>query len=136
MFRPITLRRTLILAAVCSTFLLSACTSEPQVSTVQTSSTENPTAAEWLQSEPDASLFQYEDTLYVADVSWINELELTRGDHLTDVLRQNKDGASFQNGDANLLEKATPIYRTKERNDILIVSTSTGDIRFLRLVEG
>lgn len=136
MLRSITLRRILILAAVFSTFLLSACTSELQVSTVQNSSTENPTAAEWLQSEPDASLFQYEDTIYVADVSWVNELELTRGDYLTDVLRQNKDGASFQNGDANLLETETPIYRTKERNDILIASTPTGDIRFFQLVEG
>lgn len=131
MLRPSTLRRILILAAVFSTFLLSACTSEPQVSTVQTSSTENPTAAEWLQSEPDASLF-----LYVADVSWVNDLELTRGDQLTKVLRPNKDGTSFQNGDANLLEKETPIYETKEQNDILIASTPTGDIRFFQLVEG
>ncbi len=136
MLRPSTLRRILILAAVFSTFLLSACTSEPQVSTVQTSSTENPTAAEWLQSEPDASLFLYEDILYVADVSWVNDLELTRGDQLTKVLRQNKDGTSFQNGDANLLEKETPIYETKEQNDILIASTPTGDIRFFQLVEG
>lgn len=136
MLRSITLRRILILAAALSTLLLAACASEPQTGTVQTVSTENPTAAEWLRSEPDASLFQFEDTIYVSDVSWVNDLELTRGDPLTKVLRQNEDGTSFRNGDANLLEKETPVYQAEERNDILIASTPAGDIRFFRLVEG
>jgi len=136
MLRPIAFQRILILVAACLAFLLTACTSEPQTRTVPTSATENPTAAEWLKSEPDASLFQYQDMIYVADLSWVNDLELTRGDRLTSVLRQNKDAASFQNGDANQLEKETPIYQTKEQKDILIAFTPKGEIRLFKLVEG
>lgn len=136
MLRRITCQPVLIAAAILSIFLLAACVSEPQPRTVQVSTTENPTAAEWIKSEPDASLFQYNDTIYVADVSWVDDLELTRGDPVTKVLRQHTDEDSFQNGDANRLEKGTPIHETEERGDILIAATSKGDIRFLQLVEG
>lgn len=133
MLRRITCQPVLIAAAVLCTFLLASCASEPQSRTVQVSTTENPTAAEWIKLEPDASLFQYNDTIYVA---WVDDLELTRGDPVTKVLRQHMDEDSFQNGDANRLEKGTPIHETEERGDILIAATSKGDIRFLQLVEG
>jgi len=136
MLRRITCQPVLIAAAVLYTFLLASCESEPQSRTVQVSTTENPTAAEWIKLESDASLFQYNDTIYVADVSWVDDLELTRGDPVTKVLRQHTDEDSFQNGDANRLEKGTPIHETEERGDILIAATSKGDIRFLQLVEG
>lgn len=136
MLRSIAFRRILIVVAILSTCLLAACTPERQTSTDQIFTIQNPTAAEWLKSEPDASLFQYKDTIYVADVSWVNDLELTRGDLITKVLRQHTDGESFQNGDANHLEKETPIYEAKEQGDVLIASTPKGDIRFFQLVEG
>ena len=127
---------TLAAAASLALFLLVACTSEPQSRTEQISVTQNPTAAEWLKLEAQASVFQYEDVIYTAGVSWVDELELKRGERLTEVLRQNKDGDSFQNGDANRLKAGTPIYRVKDRGDILIAETPEGDLRLYQLVEG
>ncbi|WP_172251336.1 hypothetical protein [Saccharibacillus deserti] len=123
-------------AASLALFLPVACASEPQSRTEQISVTQNPTAAEWLKLEEQASVFQYEDVIYTAGVSWVDELELKRSERLTEVLRQNSDGDSFQNGDANRLKAGTPIYRVKDRRDVLIAETPEGDIRLYQLVEG
>ncbi|GGO01219.1 hypothetical protein [Saccharibacillus kuerlensis] len=129
------LRQILFAAGIGCTVLMSGCTGQDTAST-QMSVSSMPTASEVLLINPKANLFQYESTVYEAGVPWVDKLELTRGERLTKVLRQNKNGDSFRDGDATKLKKGTAIYRAKEHVDVLIADTSDEEIRFLLLAEG
>lgn len=96
----------------------------------------NPTAQEILKSNPNANIFMYRETIYNAGVPWVDELELTKDIQETEITHRSDKGKSFKNGTANILEVGTKIFRVKERNDILIAETKSGDIRFYQLVEG
>lgn len=116
-------------------FVLSGCgslnTSQQEVVTIG-----NPTAGEVLSLNPEANIFMYSDTIYMADVEWVNELELTKDRAVTEIVKQTNDVHEFENGTANHLKAGTKIYRVKERGDILIAETEEGDVRFYQLVEG
>jgi hypothetical protein len=78
----------------------------------------------------------HEGIIYKAGVSWVDELELTKDQYITEIVEQSDDGKDFINGTANKLAVGTKIFKVKDRRDILIAETEDGDIRFLKLVEG
>ncbi|MDO3412499.1 hypothetical protein QWJ34_22230 [Saccharibacillus sp. CPCC 101409] len=115
--------------------LTTACAPAQERQT-QSVSTSNPTASDLLESNPGASLFMYQGTVYMAGVDWVDELELTRGEPAAEVLRQSANGEGFENGMANKLEKGTILYEAAERSDVLIADTPEDEIRFYGMVEG
>ncbi|REE78581.1 hypothetical protein A8990_12655 [Paenibacillus taihuensis] len=134
------MKRNIIYVVICSFSLLIGCGKEPikQISEQQSvnTTTGNPTAQEVLRMDSNANIFMYRDTIYNAGVSWVDELNLTKDVQVTEISHQSNVSKDFKNGTANKLEVGTKIFRVKERNDILIVETEKGDIRFYQLVEG
>lgn len=98
--------------------------------------TGNPTANEILSKNPNASIFMYSTVIYIAGVDWVDELQLSKDQYITEITKQSDNGKDFVDGTANKLAIGTRIYSVKERNDILIAETENGDIRFYKLVEG
>ena len=98
--------------------------------------TGNPTANEILSQDPNASIFMYSSVIYIAGVEWVDELQLSKDQSITEITKQSDSGKDFIDGTANKLVVGTKIYSVKERNDILIAETEYGDIRFYKLVEG
>lgn len=96
----------------------------------------NPTASDILASDPSANIVVYQDIVYQAGIQWVDELELTKGELVLEILKYSRVGNEFANGTASGLPVGTKIYRVKERGDIVIAETDQGDIRFYALVEG
>ncbi|NOU91972.1 hypothetical protein GC093_01810 [Paenibacillus sp. LMG 31456] len=118
-------------------FMTTGCTKdEILITSEQTKTIGNPTAEEVLTMDPNANVFLYKDTIYIAGIPWVNELKLTKDIQVTEITHQSNNGKAFINGTANKLAIGTKIFRVKERNDILIAETDRGDIRFYQLVEG
>lgn len=124
-----------ILLLMC--LLTTGCTKdEILITSEQTKTIGNPTAQEVLRMDPNANVFMYKDTIYNAGIPWVDELKLTKDIQVTEITHQSNNSKAFKNGTANKLAVGTKIFRVKERNDILIVETERGDIRFYQLVEG
>lgn len=96
----------------------------------------NPTAETVLKENPTANIFMYSDLIYTAGVEWVDELELTKDQLITEIAEQKSAGHLFKNGTANKLPLGTKIYSVGERRDVLIAETEEGDLRFYMLVEG
>lgn len=96
----------------------------------------NPTAEEVLRMDPNANILMHRNTIYNAGIDWVNKLELSKDQEITEIIEQREDGKKFKNGTANKIIVGTKIFSVKERNDILIAETKEGDIRFYNLVEG
>jgi len=96
----------------------------------------NPTADEFLIESSYANIFMFSDIIYKAGVPWVDALQLTKDQFITEITKQTDIGKDFVNGTANKLKVGTKIYSVKERRDILIAETGNGDIKFLKIVEG
>lgn len=129
-------RRMMLAAGAVCVLMLVGCSSEQSNRGISVSSTHNPTAAEMLELSPTGSFFQHDNIVYQANVPWVDELDLTRGEFVAEVLREQEDGDLFKNGDANVLKQGTRIYAVRERGDVLIAETPEGEQRFYQLVEG
>lgn len=122
----------LLLIIIMVLLALSGCKADQ----TQTHSTSNPTAEEVLSDNPNANIFMYKETIYNAGVSWVDELELTKDQLITEIIKKSDNRNGYVDGTANKLSVGTKIYSVKERGDILIAETPDGDIRFYNLVEG
>lgn len=96
----------------------------------------NPTADTVLKLNPEANIFMHSDLIYTAGVDWVDELELTKDQQITEIAEQKSTGQLFKNGTANKLPVGTKVYGVKERKDVLVAETEEGDVRFYMLVEG
>lgn len=114
--------------------LLIGCESNVLPNTVHV--TGNPTAETVLKQNPEANIFMHSDLIYMAEVEWVDELELTKDQLITEIAEQRSAGHLFKNGTANKLPEGTKVYGVKERKDVLIAETEDGDVRFYMLVEG
>ncbi len=102
----------------------------------QVHSTPNPTAEDILSDNPNANIFMYNQTIYNTGIAWVDELELTKDEFITEIIKKSDNGKDYVDGTANKLSVGTKIYSVKERGDILVAETPEGDIRFYYLVEG
>lgn len=101
---------------------------------VQHSESKPPSAEEILALDEQADLFQWEETVYEANVDWIHQLTVTK-DLQLGVIQKTAD-EHFDHGTATHLKKGTAIYSVKERKDLLIAELNGQIIIYAAHAEG
>lgn len=74
-----------------------------------------------LKIDPDADLVEYAGAVYKAGIDWGDEMELTKDEQVAEVTE----------GMATHLDVGTPIFKAKERSDILVVMDGATEKRYL-----
>ncbi|MBU8574460.1 hypothetical protein [Bacillus pumilus] len=93
-----------------------------------------PSAEELLALDEQADLFQWEETVYEANVDWTYQLTVTKDQQLG-VIQKTAD-KHFNHGTATHLKKGTAIYSVKERKDLLIAELNGQIIIYAAHAEG
>ncbi|WP_144487270.1 hypothetical protein [Bacillus pumilus] len=93
-----------------------------------------PSAEEVLALDEQADLFQWEETVYEANVDWTHQLTVTKDQQLG-VIQKTAD-KHFNHGTATHLKKGTAIYSVKERKDLLIAELNGQIIIYVAHAEG
>ncbi|AQY52373.1 hypothetical protein PWEIH_08326 [Listeria weihenstephanensis FSL R9-0317] len=107
--------------------------------TVESTTSKNPTAAEILNADIDADIFQLNSIVYETNIDWVNELELTKNVQIGEIktsFSKKKSVRNFDNGDATILAKGTKVFNVKERDDVLIVEVNGETKKYYALTEG
>ena len=131
-----------IISLFIALMILTGCSQSPaihsQPSNIQ-SSIGNPTAKEMLAQNPVADFFQYNDIVYAnaSDIEWVQQAELTIGEHVGTITKQYTDDLTFEHEMATKLPVGTEIYEpVKNKGPVLIVTVNGEEIRYLGLIEG
>ncbi len=101
---------------------------------VQHAESKPPSAEEVLALDEHADLFQWEETIYEANVDWTHQLTVTKDQQLG-VIQKTAD-EHFDHGTATHLKKGTAIYSVKERKDLLIAELNGQIIIYVAHAEG
>ncbi|MES1034592.1 hypothetical protein [Bacillus pumilus] len=101
---------------------------------VQHAESKPPSAAEVLALNEQADLFQWEETVYEANVDWTHQLTVTKDQPLGVI--QKTTAEHFHHGTATHLKKGTAIYSVKEREDLLIAELNGQIIIYVAHAEG
>ncbi|MER3125374.1 hypothetical protein [Bacillus pumilus] len=101
---------------------------------VQYAESKPPSAEEVLALDEQADLFQWEETVYEANVDWTHQLTVTKDQQLG-VIQKTAD-EHFNHGTATVLKKGTVIYSVKERKDLLIAELNGQIIIYAAHAEG
>ncbi|MBK3496530.1 hypothetical protein JFL43_17030 [Viridibacillus sp. YIM B01967] len=123
--------RVLLLIAMSILWLVSCSDKDVTVHT-----TEKPDAAEILELDSNADIFQWEDSIYKTEIDWVDELELVEKEQVGKIEFEASNPEEFKNGAANKLPIGAEIYSVKDHNDILIVKSETEVKRYLVGSEG
>ncbi|MFL0451600.1 hypothetical protein [Bacillus altitudinis] len=115
-------------------FMLLLATSLCACQSVQQFESKPPSAEELLALDPQADLFQWEETVYEANVDWAHQLTVTK-DQQVGVI-QKTAAEHFNHGTASKLKKGTAIYSVKEREDLLIAELNGQIIIYAAHAEG
>ncbi|MCM3756356.1 hypothetical protein M3197_02540 [Sporosarcina aquimarina] len=129
--------RLLVVGIVFSVLVLTSCTSES--GTITESSSKPPDAGETLRLDPDADIFQWEGSIYKADVDWVQELELTKNELLGEIAENAENAQNpkdFQDGTASKLPIGSMIYSTNEGGLYLLAEVEGELQKYLLLAEG
>ncbi len=115
--------------------VISGCSnSSPKQQSVH--ATKNPDANEILELQPDADIFQWESLIYMTDIDWVEELELTKDMQIGEVANNTVNPNDFTNGTANKLPVGAIIFSVKENGGFLIVEHNQKQKKYMSLVEG
>lgn len=126
--------RVLFYAIGLCLFFLTSCA--PSNEPVSMSSSKPPDAEEVLDQEPDADIFQWQGSVYQADVEWVQELELTKNELLGEILYNAQIPENFQDGTATKLPIGSMIYSTNEGGLYVLVEVDGELLKYLLLAEG
>lgn len=96
----------------------------------------NPTAAEILEMEEDADIFQLNGAVYETGMDWLNEEDVTENEKVGQIKSSSTDGPSFEDGTATHLPVGTSIYSVNENESFLLAEVDGEFIRYAVLVEG
>ena len=117
--------------------IATGCSIENSQQQIEVHTTKNPDASETLELQPEADLFQWGDVIYIADVDWVQGLELSKGIEIGEIAKNTSNPKDFTNGTANKLPIGAKIYEPLEKNGpIYIVVVNGKEIRYLGLLEG
>ncbi|GJI60483.1 MULTISPECIES: hypothetical protein [Bacillus] len=100
-------------------FMLLLATSLCACQSVQQFESKPPSAEELLALDPQADLFQWEETIYETNIDWTKSLNVTKNQQVGVI--QKTATTHFEHGTASRLKKGTPIYSVEEREDLLII---------------
>ncbi|MEK3980773.1 hypothetical protein MKY37_17225 [Psychrobacillus sp. FSL K6-2836] len=100
----------------------------------------NPTARDVIKENEDADIFQWNDGLVysnAANIEWIQELELTKGEELGEITGQTNKKWLFKDGVATQLPVGTKIYKANDDDTYkLIIELENTEIVYIALLEG
>ncbi|MCP3760959.1 hypothetical protein NLX67_00935 [Domibacillus sp. A3M-37] len=115
-------------------FFLAGCSA--QTKPLVTTTTENPTAKEVLELDPSADIFQLEGVIYKANVDWVDQLSLTKGEKAGEIEQNVTVPEDFGDGSATHLPNGTVIFKAAEQQDVLIVDVDGEEQYYLAQMEG
>ena len=88
--------KPLLLIFVACIVILSSC--GPLKETPSVSTSHPPDAEEVLRLEPEADILQWDGDIFMADVEWVQDLELTEKDQIGDIIGNTKQADDFKMG--------------------------------------
>lgn len=101
---------------------------------------ENPSAEEILEADPEADIFQLEGVIYQTGIDWVEELTLTKDQFVGEIKSRNDTHTNFEDEMATKLPVGAKIYTVEEGEDvsgpILLVETNGSLLSYYGLVEG
>lgn len=115
--------------------VMAGCSNNTKFQTT-THSTGNPDVEEVFELYEDPDVLMWNDLVYIAGVDWVDELELTQGELVGEVVKQTDEVDAFVNGAANRLEVGSGIYKSLEKNFVLLVERDGEWVRYYALIEG
>lgn len=97
-----------------------------------------PSAEEELKENKDADIFMLNDTVYKANIEWVNKLSLTKNKEIGEIESNYtfKSNDLFKNKMATKLPIGSKIFSTNERKDVLIVEEKGVEKKYYALTEG
>ncbi|MGE7921538.1 hypothetical protein ACQKM9_21795 [Viridibacillus sp. NPDC093762] len=122
--------RVLLLISL-SLLWLVGCTDQD----IEEHTSEIPDAAEILELDSNADIFQWGDTMYQTGIDWVDELKLVEKEHVGTIDFKASNPEDFKNGAANKLPIGAKIYSVKDSN-VLIVKFEDEVKRYLASSEG
>ena len=115
--------------------LITGCSNNnPEEQIVHT--TQNPDANEILALQHDADIFQWENLIYLTDIDWVEELELTKNMQIGEITNNAANPDDFTNGTANKLPIGAIIFSVKEDGGFLLVENDGKLKKYMPMVEG
>ncbi|ETT86637.1 hypothetical protein MKZ08_10225 [Viridibacillus sp. FSL R5-0477] len=125
------LNRVLLLIAL-SLLWLVGCSDQD----IEEHTSEKPDAAEILELDSNADIFQRGDSIYQTGIDWVDELKLVEKEHVGEIEFKASKPEEFKNGAANKLPIGAEIYSVKDHDNILIVKFENEVKRYLASSEG
>lgn len=126
------IKRLLAVLMIVTIAILTSCNSEEKITVV----TKVPTAAEIIAENRNADIFQLDGQAYIGDIDWVQEIEVTKSKKVGEITKSYDETAGFSDGMATKLGDGTVIYKTKERDDILLVESNGKLLKYLVSSEG
>ena len=103
----------------------------------QVHSTVNPDAKEILTLDPEADIFQFEGVIYKTGINWVEELTLTKGKQVGEIITRNDTDTNFEDEMSNKLPVGAKIFSTIEKEGPILLVESEGKIlKYYAIVEG
>jgi hypothetical protein len=126
-------KRNFLLFLMAFLVVLSGCGSSQENS--QSGVIGNPTPKDFLE-DGNADIFVFNNIVFsnVQHISWVKELDYTKGEVIGEITKQTSEANEFENGTSNKLPIGTKIYATDTQIYIAIVDGE--EIPYLKMLEG
>lgn len=99
----------------------------------------NPTAADILEDDREADIFQYNNLIYTnaSTIDWVQEDTYEKGPEIDEVRKQSMESDDFSDGTASKLPVGTKIFQVVGNGQLLLmVEKDDQQIVYLALIEG
>jgi hypothetical protein len=120
-------------AALIMLYFLAGCSEQTETVSITAG---NPTAAEVLELDSAADMFQLDGVIYQTNVEWVDQLSLSKGEKVGEIQQTVTVPENFRDGDATRLAKGTVIFQAVEQQEVLIVDVNGEEQYYLALLEG
>ncbi|MFJ7839148.1 hypothetical protein ACIQXG_06695 [Lysinibacillus sphaericus] len=116
------------------------CSNSADKGKVEVYTTENSSAGEILKLDPEADIFQFNGVIYKTGIDWVEELTLTKDEHVGEIKTKNDTDTNFEDEMSNKLPVGAKIFSVKEKEEIggpiLLVESEGKLYKYYGLVEG
>lgn len=124
---------------ICLVLLFSTGCQMRTVESDETITIGNPTAADILNDDHEADIFQYNNLIYTnaSTIEWVQENTYERGPEIYDVRKQSIESDEFSDGTASKLPVGTRIFQVVGNGQVLLMVEKDGEeVVYLALIEG
>lgn len=127
-----------LLLFICLILLISGCKS-PTAENEKTVTTGNPTAADILDDDHEADIFQYNNLIYInaSTIEWVQEDTYEKGPEIEEIRKQSVESDEYTDGTASKLPIGTKVFQVVGNGQLLLMIEKNGEeIIYLALIEG